>query len=328
MLDKVMSENQPLEESLKEKDKQINRLQMQIKLSSNHSKELERQKSLALEAQEEIKKSIQYASRIQTAMLPTDLPKALEIAVLWKPLNVVGGDFYIIRDLGDQILIAVIDCTGHGVPGALLSTLTNSIFDRIIQDENVKTAGDYLIAAHNIISTLLGQHADKKVKSHDGFDGSVCLLEKENKKLSFAGARSSIILITKDGEKIVPYIHAGSKLGVLVSLSGTDSVDYVSAGKDIGMQIAAMNPISLNSDGVDQSVIDKEIEIGKEQAIKEGKPENIDEKIAQGKLQKFFKENTLLSQSFVKDSSLSVEKYISSYSSDPKVESFLRISIG
>ena len=106
-----MSENQPLEESLKEKDKQINRLQMQIKLSSNLSKELERQKSLALEAQEEIKKSIQYASRIQTAMLPTDLPKALEIAVLWKPLNVVGGDFYIIRDLGDQILIAVIDCT-------------------------------------------------------------------------------------------------------------------------------------------------------------------------------------------------------------------------
>ena len=111
---------------------------------------------MALEAQEEIKKSIQYASRIQTAMLPTDLPKAIEIAVLWKPLNVVGGDFYIIRDLGEQILIAVIDCTGHGVPGALLSTLTNSIFDRIIHDENVKTAGDYLIAAHNIISALLG----------------------------------------------------------------------------------------------------------------------------------------------------------------------------
>ena len=197
-----MSENQQLEESLKEKDKQINRLQMQIKLSSNLSKELERQKSLALEAQEEIKKSIQYASRIQTAMLPTDLPNAIEIAVLWKPLNVVGGDFYIIRDLGEQILIAVIDCTGHGVPGALLSTLTNSIFDRIIHDENVKMAGDYLIAAHNIISTLLGQHADKKVKSHDGFDGSVCLLHKENKKLSFAGARSSIILISNDGEKI------------------------------------------------------------------------------------------------------------------------------
>ena len=130
------------------------------------------------------------------------------------------------------------------------------------------------------------------------------------------------------GEKIVPYIHAGSKLGVLVSLTGTDGVDYQSAGKDIGMQIAAMNPISLNSDGVDKSIIDKEIEIGKEQAIKEGKPENIIEKIAQGKLQKFFKENTLLSQSFVKDGSMTVDKYLSSCSPDLKVESFVRISIG
>ena len=131
-----------------------------------------------------------------------------------------------------------------------------------------------------------------------------------------------------EGEKIVPYIHAGSKLGVLVSLTGTDGVNYQSAGKDIGMQIAAMNPISLNSDGVDKSIIDKEIEIGKEQAIKEGKPENIIEKIAQGKLQKFFKENTLLSQSFVKDSSMTVDKYLSSCSPDLKVESFVRISIG
>ena len=102
-----------------------------------------------------------------------------------------------------------------------------------------------------------------------------------------------------DGEKIVPYIHAGSKLGVLVSLNNTGNTDYVTAGKDIAMQIAAMNPIALDKDQVDQSVIEKEIEIGKEQAIKEGKPEQIIEKIAQGKLQKFFKENTLLSQSFV-----------------------------
>jgi elongation factor Ts len=89
-----------------------------------------------------------------------------------------------------------------------------------------------------------------------------------------------------------------------------------------------MNPIALNKDGVDQSVIEKEIEIGKEQALKEGKPENIIEKIAQGKLQKFFKENTLLSQPFVKDSSLTVEKYLGSYSSDFTVDKFIRVSIG
>ena len=130
------------------------------------------------------------------------------------------------------------------------------------------------------------------------------------------------------GEKIVPYIHAGNKLGVLVSLSNTSSVDYVSAGKDVAMQIAAMNPIALNKNQVDQSVIDKEIEIGREQALKEGKPENIVEKIAEGKLKKFFKENTLLSQNFVKDNSLTVKTYLATYSSDLTVDSFLRVSIG
>ena len=130
------------------------------------------------------------------------------------------------------------------------------------------------------------------------------------------------------GEKIVPYIHAGSKLGVLVSINNTANTDYVTAGKDIAMQIAAMNPIALDRDKVDQSVIEKEIEIGKEQARKEGKPEQIIEKIAQGKLQKFFKENTLLSQSFVKDNSLTIKSYLATFSKELSIESFIRISIG
>ena len=130
------------------------------------------------------------------------------------------------------------------------------------------------------------------------------------------------------GEKIVPYIHAGSKLGVLVSLNNTTNTDYVTAGKDIAMQIAAMNPIALDRDQVDQSVVEKEIEIGKEQARKEGKPEQIIEKIAQGKLQKFFKENTLLSQSFVKDNSLTIKSYLATFSQKLSIESFIRISIG
>ncbi len=130
------------------------------------------------------------------------------------------------------------------------------------------------------------------------------------------------------GEKVVPYIHAGSKLGVLVSLNNTANTDYVTAGKDIAMQIAAMNPIALDKDQVDQSVVEKEIEIGKEQARKEGKPEQIIEKIAQGKLQKFFKENTLLNQSFVKDNSLTIKSYLATFSSELSIESFIRISIG
>ena len=152
------------------------------------------------------------------------------------------------------------------------------------------------------------------------------------RKNGIAKAKKKAGRDAKDGV-IVPYIHPGSKLGVLVEINcETDFVARTDAfqdfSRDIAMHIAATSPIGINREDISSDVIEKEKEIYRDQALQSGKPENIVEKIAQGKLQKFFKENTLLSQSFVKDSSLSVEKYISSYSSDLKVESFLRISIG
>ena len=135
-------------------------------------------------------------------------------------------------------------------------------------------------------------------------------------------------MITMTGETVVPYIHAGSKLGVLVELKGVNGSDVSGAGKDVGMQIAAMNPVSVDSSEVAQDVIDKELEIGREQAIAEGKPESIVDKIAQGKLQKFFKDNTLLAQPFVKDNSLTVAKYLNNVSNGLTVASFKRIVIG
>lgn len=131
-----------------------------------------------------------------------------------------------------------------------------------------------------------------------------------------------------EGEAIVPYIHAGNKLGVLVSLANVNGSDVQEAGKDVGMQIAAMNPVAVDKEGVDKATVEKEIEIGKEQAIAEGKPENIVEKIAQGKLQKFFKDNTLLNQQFVKDSSMTVSAYLDSVSKGLTVTEFKRVSIG
>ncbi len=130
------------------------------------------------------------------------------------------------------------------------------------------------------------------------------------------------------GEAVVPYIHAGSKLGVLVALDGVNGSDVQEAGKDVGMQIAAMNPVAVDESGVDSSVVEKELEIGREQALAEGKPENIVDKIAQGKLQKFYKENTLLNQQFVKDSNLTVAKYLDSISKGLTVSEFKRVSIG
>jgi len=135
-------------------------------------------------------------------------------------------------------------------------------------------------------------------------------------------------MISISGEAVVPYIHAGSKLGVLVELKGVNGADVVGAGKDVGMQIAAMSPVAVDQSEVAQEVIDKELEIGREQALAEGKPENIIDKIAQGKLQKFLKENTLLAQPFVKDNSLSIAKYLDSVSSGLTVASFKRVKIG
>jgi len=130
------------------------------------------------------------------------------------------------------------------------------------------------------------------------------------------------------GETVVPYIHAGSKLGVLVSLKGINGKDVTEAGKDVGMQIAAMNPVAVDEKSVDRTLIEKELEIAKAQILAEGKPENMVEKIAQGKLNKFFKESTLLHQAFVKDSSKTVAQYLDSVSKGLTVAEFKRVTIG
>src|SRR6478736_9826973 len=135
-------------------------------------------------------------------------------------------------------------------------------------------------------------------------------------------------LVYMKGETVVPYIHAGSKLGVLVSLKGVNGKDVTEAGKDVGMQIAAMNPLAVDEKSIDRSVIDKELEIAKAQIIAEGKAENMVEKIAAGKLNRFFKDNTLLPQIFVKDNSKTVAQYLDSVTKGLTVAEFKRVAIG
>ena len=130
------------------------------------------------------------------------------------------------------------------------------------------------------------------------------------------------------GEAVVAYIHAGSKLGVLVSLKGVNGKDVVEAGKDVGMQIAAMNPVAVDEKSVDKTLIEKELEIAKAQIIAEGKPANMVDKIAQGKLQRFYKDNTLVHQAFVKDNSKTVAQYLDSVSKGLTVAEFKRVAIG
>lgn len=130
------------------------------------------------------------------------------------------------------------------------------------------------------------------------------------------------------GETVVSYIHSNGKLGVLVSLVNTKGTDVEEAGKDVAMQIAAMNPVAVDKDGVDATTVGREIEIGKDQARQEGKPEEMLEKIALGKLQKFYKESTLLSQAFVKDNSKTIAQYLDGVSKGLTVSAFKRITIG
>ena len=130
------------------------------------------------------------------------------------------------------------------------------------------------------------------------------------------------------GEVVIPYIHAGSKLGVLVSLANANGANVNTAGKDVAMQIAAMRPVAVSKDSVDQATVDHELAIGREQALAEGKPEQIIDKIAQGKLNKFFKENTLLAQKFVKDNSMTIEQYLNGIQNGLTVTEFKRIAIG
>jgi elongation factor Ts len=123
------------------------------------------------------------------------------------------------------------------------------------------------------------------------------------------------------------YIHAGNKIAVLTGLSAAvDGAEEVA--KDVSMQAAAMNPVALNEDGVDQSVIDKEIEIAKDQLRQEGKPEEMLDNIAKGKLKRFFKDNTLINQDFIKDSKQSVSQYVKSVDSKLEVTGFKRVALG
>jgi elongation factor Ts len=130
---------------------------------------------------------------------------------------------------------------------------------------------------------------------------------------------------TIQADTVVSYIHPGNKLASVVGLNKEG--DFASVGRDVAMQVAAMAPVALDKDSVAKEVIDREVEVGKEQAIQEGKPADMAEKIALGRLNKFFQENTLLNQSFIKDNKKSIKQYLGETEKDLSVTSFLRYSL-
>ena len=135
---------------------------------------------------------------------------------------------------------------------------------------------------------------------------------------------NNVVMMTTEGT-LVDYIHPGNQLGVLAEFDG-DLTD-AEIGKDVAMQIAAMNPLSVTRDGVDTTLVEKELEIAKDQLLNEGKPEHIAEQAAKGKLRRFYEERVLLEQKFVKDNSVSVQEYLEQNDA-PLVKSFQRLQLG
>ena len=161
-----------------------------------------------------------------------------------------------------------------------------------------------------------GMSVGEKITEQIGVNGEKHELATYHKLETAAGAG-----------QVIPYIHMGYRAGVLVALN-VEGPNIIEPGKNVAMQVAAMRPIALDKDGIDASVITSEIEIGKEQARQDGKPEAMLEKIAMGKLNKFYKERTLLNQQYVKDGKQTVQSYLTSIDKNLTVTAYKHVELG
>lgn len=156
-------------------------------------------------------------------------------------------------------------------------------------------------------------------------DGAA-VTDKVNDQVAKIGEKITLARFERvDAESVAAYIHGNYRMGVLVGFNKETTEE---TGKDVAMQIAAMNPIAIDEKGVSEETIAREKEIAIEQIKAEGKPAEMAEKIATGKLAKFFKENTLLQQAFVKNGDQSVAQYLKSINADLTVTGFTRVALG
>ena len=188
-------------------------------------------------------------------------------------------------------------------------------------DDFVKLTRDFAKAA---LDNFPGSTDELLKLAYNG----ITIGEKVIEQVGVVGEKIEIAAYEKlESEQIAPYIHMGNRAGVLVGLSKAGD-SYFDAGRDVAMQVAAMRPVAVDKDDVPSTVIEKEIEIGKEQARQQGKPEAILEKIALGKLNKFYQENTLLNQNFVKNSKQTVRDYLKGLDAELRVTDFKHVELG
>jgi elongation factor Ts len=253
-----------------------------------------------------------------------------------KALTEAGGDFEaaidILRKAGQKVAAKRADNeTNEGT--VLIAISADGTNGKLValacETEPVSKVADFT----NLASALLASAVANNVADKDALmastlaDGRVAqeamveLTGKIGEKITIAGYEN----VTAD--QVVSYIHSNNKIGVLVAFTNVQGTDVQEVGRDIAMQITAMKPVALDKDGVDSATIEREIEIGRDQARQEGKPEAMLDKIAAGRLEKFYKESTLLSQQFVKDGSINIKQLLEQTQKGLTISSFKRIAL-
>ena len=251
-----------------------------------------------------------------------------------KALTEANGDFEaaidLLRKKGQKV--AAKRAEKEAKEGLIVTAVSSDHKTGVIAEVNCET--DF-VARGEDFSSFAQNVADVVLKNQPADLDALLALEYDDKNSVHDAALS---LTGRVGEKVdirrfainssdgtvVPYIHPGSRLGVLVEIMGNGSA--ANAGRDVAMQVAALNPVATRSDEVATDVKEKEMEIARETARNEGKPDNIIERIAEGKLNRFYKDHVLVEQPFVKDSSITVKEMLKQ--ADVDVKSFLRFALG
>jgi elongation factor Ts len=208
--------------------------------------------------------------------------------------------------------------TSDGKLGVMI--VLNSETDFVAKNANFQEL------ANKILDTALAKNpADLEALNALPMDGGT-VNGKVTEFVGIIGEKLEVSYFEKiEAAHVQAYIHPGNRLATLVGFTraGIDGQVY----KDVAMQVAAMNPVAVDKTDVPEKIIAQEIEIGKDQARRDGKPEEMLEKIAQGKLVKFFKESTLLNQEFVKDNKKTIAQYLKSFDKDLSVTGFKRFTL-
>ncbi|GGW89309.1 MULTISPECIES: translation elongation factor Ts [Salegentibacter] len=250
-----------------------------------------------------------------------------------KALVEADGDFdkaiEVLRKKGQKVAAKRAD--RDSAEGAAIAKVNDDNTKGIIISLNCETDfvaknDDFVKMANNFADIALTVSSKEELLKAD-YNG-ISVEDKLTEQTGVIGEKIEIgAFKTLEAPFVGSYIHAGNKIAVITGLSkNVEGADE--AAKNVSMQAAAMNPIALNEEGVDQETIDKEVEIAKDTLRQEGKPEEMLDKIAKGKIQRYFKDNTLVNQAFIKDGKQSVADYVKSVDSDLTVVGFERVALG